>query len=229
MKGIIVKDWEALALNNRHSTALCKSFGISRGEHLLRQDEGKLIFSGDAGWHSKSVRSLIGQPGDTLFVKETWRVGAAHRYEMDARIEFKAGGPNVTMRFPSRAEYDRFISNREVGTGRWNSPLNMPETAARYYLQIAGVRVCPLQDITDEECAMLGIRPWTKDGKLFKYYIADNEGDWPSILWQDCPYTPVDALRRIWDSHTADEQQLWRHNPWVQIIRFGGTERGVER
>lgn len=30
---------------------------------------------------------------DVLYIRETWRVQSAHRFEADAKIEFRAGGP----------------------------------------------------------------------------------------------------------------------------------------
>ena len=54
---------------------------------------------------------------DILYVRETWRVQAAHRFEADVRIEYKAGGPMYVIRFPghksdsvNRTQYDQFIS-----------------------------------------------------------------------------------------------------------------------
>ena len=56
------------------------------------------------------------RPGDILYVRETWRIQAAHRFEADARIMFMAGGPMVTIQFPGgrsqsicREEYDAFL------------------------------------------------------------------------------------------------------------------------
>ena len=218
MKGIIAKNWEALALRHHHKTSFRKPLPVPAEAELLRQENGKLIFSTGNG----AIRacSLAAKPGDVLFVKEAWRVGAAHRYEADARIEFKAGGPNVTMRFLSRYEYDSFISRWEVGTGRWNGPVLMPPEAARFLLLVADIRVERLQIISDEDCIAEGIHPWTKDGRLFKYYPADFEGDYPSCTWDSCPFTPKDAMRRVWDKSCNSQRQLWKTNPWVQVIHF---------
>ena len=49
-----------------------------------------------------SSKKPVYQAGDILFVQETWRAGAAHRFECDAWIEFKAGRPNSIIRFSSR-------------------------------------------------------------------------------------------------------------------------------
>ena len=39
--------------------------------------------------------------GDVLYIRETWRVQSAHRFEADAKIEFRAGGPLWQRRLPA--------------------------------------------------------------------------------------------------------------------------------
>lgn len=73
-------------------------------------------------------------PGDILYVRETWRIQAAHRFEADARIEFKAGGPLQTIQFPgsrsqgtNRIEYDEFLG-KWLRSG-WCPSIHMPKEA----------------------------------------------------------------------------------------------------
>ena len=40
--------------------------------------------------------------GDVLYIRETWRVQSAHRFEADAKIEFRAGGPLGKIQFPGQ-------------------------------------------------------------------------------------------------------------------------------
>lgn len=103
------------------------------------------------------------EPGDILYVRETWRVQAAHRFEADARIEFKAGGQMVTIQFPGRCSdsherptYDEFIGKWGV-SGKWRPSLHMPKEAARIFLRVKDVRVERLQDITVDQAAAEGI------------------------------------------------------------------------
>ena len=50
--------------------------------------------SADEYWDDRAVHMPKPpyRPGDILYVRETWRVQSAHRFEADARIEFNAGG-----------------------------------------------------------------------------------------------------------------------------------------
>ena len=165
------------------------------------------------------------------------RTGAAHRFECDARIEFKAGRPNSVIRFSSREPtrnsdgFDDFVRKWPIGDGRWNGPISMPKEAARFFLRVNLVRLEHLQDISDEDCMSEGIRSWTKDGKLYKYFPADAEGDYPACAWVSCPRTPQDAMHRIWDDRIRSKgmtqqsdigmhRYSWGHNPWVQVAQF---------
>ena len=86
------------------------------------------------------------QPGDILWVRETWRIQSAHRFEADAKIEYKAGGPMGKVKFKCRSDYDCFIWNQPVGEGKWKPSIHMPREAARIFLRVTGVRVERLQD-----------------------------------------------------------------------------------
>lgn len=169
------------------------------------------------------------KPGDYLYVRETWRVQAAHRFEADARIEFKAGGPMQTRQFANgssqdinRMDYDAFLA-KWFDHARWHPSIHMPKEAARLFLRVTEVRAERIQDITDKQIENEGIRVWSKDGKLFKYAPADHEGDAPAWPWTECPRTPRYAAKRLWDS-TIKPADLpiygWEANPWVWVIGF---------
>lgn len=52
--------------------------------------------------------------GDVLYIRETWRVQSAHRFEADAKIEFRAGGPLGKIQFPggcSDSESERRLTS----------------------------------------------------------------------------------------------------------------------
>ncbi len=148
------------------------------------------------------------RPGDILYVRETWaELETVHRvpywaYKADDQTLHHSSGENFE---------------------RWHPSIHMPKEAARIFLRVTNVRVERLQDITDSECMAEGICSWSKDGKLYKYYLADEEGDYPDCEWSECPKTPQDAMQRIWDS-TIKKSDLdrygWDANPWVWVIEF---------
>lgn len=110
-----------------------------------------------------------------------------------------------------------------TGKINWHPSIHMPKEAARIFLRITDVRVERLQEITDDGCEAEGIVGWTKDGSLYKYAPADDEGDAPCWEWSKCPRTPQEAMRRLWDcTQTKDKLPLcgWEANPEVWAYGF---------
>lgn len=229
MKAISFKDWESIALRQGSKVSIRKPLLAPASAIFLNIEND--FFRFNTGRNQVCAEKMAYQLGDTLYVKETWRVGAAHRFEADARIEFKSGGPNTIIQFPGRKsqscwrdDFDAFIQKWEVGSGHWNSPVLMPMEAARLFLRVTGIRIQHLQDITDEECADEGVCAWTKDGKLYKYFPADREGDYPACPWNECPRTPKEAMQRVWDESIRSKESRkffgWDANPWVEVVKF---------
>lgn len=145
--------------------------------------------------------------GDILYIRETWRVQAAHRFEADARIEFKAGGPMVTIQFPGRCSdsherpsFDAFINKWMNSEGnRWRPSIFMPKEAARLFLRVTDVRVERLWDIHEKYESGL-VKPVIKEGcRHLSDFIA---------IWQNT-IKPADRPRFGWEA-----------NPWVWVIEF---------
>lgn len=84
---------------------------------------------------------------DILYVRETWRVQSGHRFDSEAKIEFRAGGPMSVIRFQNRDAYDRFIEKWGDGT-EWNPSIFMPKEAARILLLIEDVRPMRLREMS---------------------------------------------------------------------------------
>ena len=78
---------------------------------------------------------------------------SAHRFEADAKIEFRAGGPLGKIQFPggcsdseSREAFDQFIAKWSTDP-KWNPSIFMPKEAARTFLKIVDISVERLGDI----------------------------------------------------------------------------------
>lgn len=150
-------------------------------------------------------------PGEILYVKETWCVQSARRFDADAKIMFKAGGDMVRIQFPgggtqyhSRREYDAFVAR--WADDRWHSSIHMPFVAARIFLRVKSARVERLQDMLNEppgpECQVV------KEG--CKYAC-----DYP-VLW-DRAIKPADRAHYGWEA-----------NPYVWRIEFERCEKPKE-
>lgn len=125
-------------------------------------------------WNSENP---YGQPVDRLWVRETFAVCA------DNNIFYKADG--------KPDPWDGI---------KWKPSIHMPRKASRITLEITGVRVERLQDISPTEACKEGI---FEDGN----YCSE-----PPL-----PY-PVATFKKLWNSINGPGS--WVANPWVWVIEF---------
>lgn len=112
--------------------------------------------TGRPGYGEKFFK-LPYQPGDILYVRETWQCWRAHRYEATADIRFRAGGDDVRLQFANgstdsidRYDFDTFVHKWFSHNGEWKPSLFMPKEAARIWLKVTDVRVERLQEIDED-------------------------------------------------------------------------------
>lgn len=169
------------------------------------------------------------QPGDILYVRETWRVGAWDIFNQMIAFDYKDGTCGELTYIHDRELFDRLVNQSrndarqakceyngvdfvwEKGKSpcRWHPSIRMPKEAARIWLKVTDARVERLQEITESGAKAEGIRGYTKDGNLYKYAVTD---DWwidyhnkhkeivTGTWWQDMPRTAKDAFSYLWNS-----------------------------
>lgn len=161
---------------------------------------------GNRRWHSDDQNARLacpyGQPGDRLWVRETWAgplipaerwlvAKGVRAFERPGFCEYAAdGGP--------APEYmdadDRLVC-------RWTPSIHMPRWASRILLEIVSVRVERLQDIKPDDC------------------IA--EGAWPIEKREiGRGHEAIDAFATLWVRINGPDS--WHANPWVWVIEFEG-------
>lgn len=137
------------------------------------------------------------QPGDILYVRETWG---------DYR-ECQDGGCGYYM---YRADYPDTETTYQYNgitcdLPRWHPSIHMPKEAARIWLKVTDVRVERLQNITDEGAMREGAEPLNP----FDYGVDQ----WPN----------KENFIKIWNS-TVKKSDIdlygWDANPWVWVIEF---------
>lgn len=79
-------------------------------------------------------------PGDILYVRETWCAKKASYPTGDCEIEYKAGGVE---------KFDMIIAVPTT-KGEWKPSIHMPKEAARIFLRVTKVSVERLQEIMDD-------------------------------------------------------------------------------
>lgn len=150
-----------------------------------------------------SFKLPYGQTGDRLWVKETFfEISRADR----SRPIFAA----VDRDFIYRANYDyRKDSNSVIGGENWKPSIFMPRRASRINLQITGIRVERLQDISEEDAKAEGVQipfvnfPQPADSK---FKVGDPLGSYK------------DHYKCLWGIINGPDS--WAQNPWVWVIEF---------
>lgn len=153
------------------------------------------------------------QPGEVLYVRETWRCWRAHRYEATADIMFMAGGDGVQLAFANgntdsvdRYDYDMFVNKWFSHSGEWKPSIHMPKEVARIFLKVTDVRLERLNDMSVNDAISEGIN---MDG------LVTNQGIIEYRVWN--------RWNELWDS-TIPKKDLDKYgseaNPWVWVIEF---------
>ncbi|EJP6250298.1 hypothetical protein NR868_001660 [Salmonella enterica] len=142
--------------------------------------------------------SPYGKPGDRIWVRETFRV---HSRATDvATLVYRASVRNSWTEQTHRVPIA--VCDKPATPEKWTPSIHMPRWASRILLEITGVRVERLRDLSEEDAKSEGITP-PAGGVLPGWEYRINFRD----LWMDIYGT---------DS--------WEANPWVWVIEFKRVE-----
>ena len=151
--------------------------------------------------YGRKVRCPHGATGDRLWIRETWR-----------QVFPEANGP-----LEYRADYGE---DAQI-TGGWNSPLFMPRWTSRITLEITGLRVQRLQDISEEDARAEGLKITGPTVNSAGEVIDDRPGYLGyGSLWHD----PRRAFETLWDAVNG-KRAPWSSNPWVWVLDFKRVEQ----
>lgn len=170
------------------------------------------------------VLSAPCHPGDILYVRETWRIGAWNYDEKAIAVDYADGSSRLEwIPISDKTALIRYIRQSiedSVRAGlpeqhwkpgqaptRWRPSIHMPSEVARIFLRVTDVRVERLQEITDHGARLEGVG----DPKVIYYNGA-----------LKCDFAD------LWDS-TIKPENLdsygWAANPWVWVISFERCEK----
>ena len=151
----------------------------------------------DAAANPDDVRRCpYGQPGDRLWVRETFGFSGSG-YIPD--IHFRATNPEAPI------------------LGRWYPSIHMRRIDSRITLEITSVRVERLQDISEADAMAEGIVecpiPADDEGpRRIGYMVGPDDGK------SGLSVTPIQAYRDLWESINGPDS--WTTNPWVWVVEF---------
>lgn len=144
-------------------------------------------------WYPAERFSRI-QPGDVLWVRETWAHPSAAEIGMGA-------DPNMYI-------YKADEPALPCACDKWRPSIHMPREAARLFLRVTNIRIERLKEISDEDALAEGV-----SGEK----TIDAQGN---SMWFIYPY---EDFATLWDG-TVKKADLcrygWNANPWVWVIEF---------
>lgn len=146
------------------------------------------------------------QPGDILYIRETWERFECWNCDGDERGNCPKE-PKKSVLDKTCGCYMYRATDEISGDAKWHPSIHMPKEAARIWLEVTNVRVERLKDITGFSVQKEGIEvePNECAGKF----------DFISELFF--------LFQRLWDS-TVKKSDLdrygWNANPWVWVIEF---------
>jgi hypothetical protein len=137
-------------------------------------------------------RSRYGIAGDRLWVRETWSKTKSCNA---SDIFYRADGDRQYGRQHALSYVDR--------EDRWRPSIHMPRWASRINLEVTGVRVEQLQDISEADAKAEGVTDC--------YNITDQATG-------EIDREAVDAYEELWGEINGAES--WAANPWVWVVEF---------
>lgn len=152
-----------------------------------------------------------GQPGDRLWVRETWQGPLLQEFEIDANPDWHYASHLHQYQNPEHCEYaadggpkPEYTDADDVMRQGWRPSIHMPRWASRITLEITSVRVERLQDISEADAIAEGVRNslHLPGGRFARENFAH--------LW--------------W---TINGDGSWESNPWVWVIEFKRVEGGA--
>ncbi len=162
---------------------------------MLRTPEGGFCAPSVA---TAFYRCPYGQPGDRLWVRETWGSPDADHPLVD-----DGHNPEPGDRVVYRANKSDNYQWSNCDTFVWRPSIFMPKWASRILLEVTDVRVERVQEITIDDIEAEGV-----------YRIEDG---------QDCgrdTFLNTGNFLDLWDSINAKRGFGWNTNPWVWVVEF---------
>ena len=165
--------------------------------------DGLMLYNGK---NEPCIREAPYQPGDIMYVRETWGEG----YEEGTYI-YKADDKLANL--PAFKKSSKIL---------YHPSIHMPKEAARIWLKVTDVRVERLQDITYNGALREGAQGIRCD------HVALGEHGCTDCMNTGWIEPPVVEFMQIWDS-TIKKSDIdrygWDANPWVWVVEFERCEK----
>jgi len=152
---------------------------------------------------SEIIKCPHGTVGDRLWVRESFRLSTGSQGDHNGVVTFRDGASKIIYWQDGHRIHDRygFIEKDSPKAMRPRPSIHMPRWASRITLEITGIRVERVKEISVKDAIAEGIK------QVGQPYIARN-------TWV------LRDFRDLWDSINASRGFGWDSNPWVWVIEF---------
>lgn len=189
-----------------------------------RTRDGKTVPYQNVIGHTRTgeiIACPYGQPGDRLWVRETWRIGedVGEGWSLDSEpgdlhLIYDADGARDYRSFPEDYRWPsngKVVHNSEGTPDHWISygsfpSIFLPRWASRITLEITAVRVERLQDISEADARAEGCTGhWVEEAPAADQARFD--------------------YRELWEQINGPGS--WDANPWVWVVSFKRVKGGA--
>lgn len=166
-------------------------------------------------------------PGDYLYIRETWCNVNKSEYEPDYYYFADT----------------RICEDYDSTEWTWKPSIHMPKDAARLFLKVKEVHIEQLKQMTVDDVlqeGVSGVEPppicikGAKEPEGFRSWSKDKQDDWIEsaaratyIGWLEYADKVFSKMQTLWDSTIKKDDADkfgWNANPWVWVIEFERIE-----
>lgn len=177
----------------------CSKCGTTSGRVCQEPSPGEVHVHAPNGFNWRNVASPYGVPGDGLWVRESFRLRRDQDDKKPSEDWWKSGA------WYAADGPEALPSGCGGGAGKLRPSIHMPRWASRIDLDVTGVRIERLQNISESEAEREGVelpRKWLpgKDPTYRHHFAA------------------------LWDRINASRGFPWSANPWIWVVEFKHRE-----
>lgn len=184
-------------------------------------------------WPSNLARTMVdinearglcpfGSSGDRLWVRETWMPRAAPcGVESFSNGVIYAATPNAGGGYAvhARESHADQIARLSKPGFTWRPSIHMPRWASRLTLEVVGVRVERLQEITEEDAIAEGAQRFDNLPSTHPYGQDARWSMEAPTATDQCLGSARMAFANLWDKLNSSRAP-WASNPWVWRVEF---------
>lgn len=157
--------------------------------------------------------------GDRLWVRETWKPDedgdiACVTYRADnhwQHIEPTREAAELWLMARRKVEQWPYLKK-----ATWRPSIHMPRWASRITLEVTGVRVERLQDISGQDAKAEGVQRRLCDCDPCMLSMADCPAVQTDLIWD---------FADLWRRFSTKPGRSWVDNPWVWVVSFKRAEQ----